>query len=280
MRMDCETAREHLDAWALGALDAYDARALESHLASCQQCLPLADDARQHAALVGMAVPLHASSSTLKARVMASARALTDISRAGVSKWWRTAAAAAAVFSIGTLTWGVVMQMRAEELGHDRSLMAASATEQAGALAAVHTEVADLASARSSLDQQIQTQNAVLDVALRPDVEWTSLEGTGLAPGASGRCVWSRTQALGAFIADNLPIPPSGQAYNMWLVYENAWINGGSFNVDAEGRGHLILHRIWGDKDQGSLIGFAVTLENSREPILPSGELALASPPQ
>jgi hypothetical protein len=114
---------------------------------------------------------------------------------------------------------------------------------------------------------------------LTPDVEWTSLEGTVIAPGASGRCVWSRTQALGAFIAENLPHPPAGMAYNMWLVYENAWINGGSFNIDEQGRGHLVLHRIWGNKsEQGALVGFAVTLENTREPVLPSGELALTSP--
>ena len=79
MRMDCEAAREHLDAWALGSLDIYDQRQLESHVASCDACAALADEALTHAAMIGMAVPLRAASSTLKARVMASARALSDI---------------------------------------------------------------------------------------------------------------------------------------------------------------------------------------------------------
>lgn len=278
MRMDCETAREHLDAWALGALDAYDSRSLESHVASCADCAALADAAREHAAMVGMAVPLRAASSTLKARVMASARALSDIGRSGVSRWWRTGAAAAAVISIAAVSWGTVMQMRADDLRDDKSSLAADATAQSAELAAMHTQVVDLAIARAELDETIETQRAILDVALRQDVEWTVLKGTEIAPGASARCAWSRTQALGAFIAENLAPPPSGKAYHMWLVYENAWVNAGRFDVDSEGRGHLVLHRVWSEESPGKLVGFAVTMEDAAKPTRPSDQLVLTSP--
>jgi len=278
MRMDCETARENIDAWALGALDAYDARSLESHIAGCVDCAPLADAAREHAAMIAMAVPLGAASSTLKARVMASARALSDIGRGGVSRWWRAGAAAAAAISIAAVSWGAVMQMRADDLGDDRSALAAGATAQSADLAAVHTQVVDLAIARDELDETIDTHNAILDVALRQDVEWTVLEGTEIAPGASARCAWSRTLGLGAFIAENLPPPPSGKAYHMWLVYENAWVNAGRFDVDSEGRGHLVLHRTWSEESPGKLAGFAVTMEDAAEPTRPSDQLVLTSP--
>ncbi len=278
MRMDCETAREHLDAWALDALDAYDVRAIESHIASCADCAALADSARDHAAMVGMAVPLHAASSTLKARVMASARALSDIGRNGVSRWWRTAAAAAAAISIAAVSWGAVMQMRADDLRDDKSAIAAGATVQSAEFAAMQTQVVGLATARAALDETIETQRAILDVALRQDVEWTVLKGTEIAPGASARCAWSRTQALGAFIAENLAPPPSGKAYHMWLVYENAWINAGRFEVDLEGRGQLVLRRVWSEKSPGSLVGFAVTMEDAAEPAGPSDQLVLMSP--
>jgi len=278
MRMDCEAAREHLDAWALGTLDVYDERQLEAHLASCADCPPFADDALAHAAMIGMAVPLRAASSTLKARVMASARALTDIGRIGVSRWWRSAAASAAAIAIGALAYGIVMQTRFDDARNDNALLAAGATSQARELAAVKTQVVVMTATREDLDEKLATTSAVLDVTLQPDAEWTALQGTAIAPGANGQCVWSKTQALGAFIASNLPAPPEGTAYNMWLVYENGWINGGSFDVDHEGRGQLVLHKIWGDQSAGQLIGFAVTIEDSLEPGAPSTELALVSP--
>ena len=278
MRMDCEAARENMDAWALGALDAYDARSLESHIAGCADCAPLADAAREHAAMIAMAVPLAAASSTLKARVMASARALSDIGLGGVSRWWRAGAAAAAAISIAAISWGAVMQMRAGDLRDDRSALAAGATVQSADLAAIHTQVVDLAIARDEMNETIETQNAILDVTLRQDVEWTVLEGTEIAPGASARCAWSRTLELGAFIAENLPPPPSGKAYHMWLVYENAWVNAGRFDVDREGRGHLVLRRIWSEESPGKLVGFAVTMEDAAEPTRPSDQLVLTSP--
>ena len=279
MRMDCEAAREHLDAWALGTLDIYDQRQLESHIASCDACSQLADDALTHAALIGMAVPLRAASSTLKARVMASARALTDIGRVGVSRWWRTAAAMAATIAIGTAAYGMIMQMRLDDARGDNAHLATAATAQAGELAAAKTQVVALVSLRDNLDEKIRTQTAVLDVTLQPDAEWTALEGTAIAPGAVGQCVWSKTQALGAFIANDLPAPPEGTGYTMWLVYENGWVNGGSFEVDEEGRGQLVLRRVW-TRSGGQLLGFAVTIEDSTKPAKPSTELALVTAAQ
>jgi hypothetical protein len=276
MRMDCEAAREHLDAWALGTLDIYDQRQLESHVASCGACTSLADEALAHAALIGMAVPLRAASSTLKARVMASARALSDIGRVGVSRWWRSAAAMAATVALGAFTYGLVMQMQRDEARDDRAQIATASTAQAAELSAAKTQVVVMTASTGDLEERLATTSAVLDVTLQPDAEWTALEGTEIAPGAIGQCVWSKTQALGAFIANDLPAPPEGTGYTMWLVYENGWVNGGSFEVDDEGRGQLILRRVW-TRSGGRLVGFAVTIEETTEPSRPSTELVLAT---
>ena len=42
---DCAAVREDIDAWALGALDAEETRALEAHLETCAGCRALADAA-------------------------------------------------------------------------------------------------------------------------------------------------------------------------------------------------------------------------------------------
>jgi hypothetical protein len=276
--MDCESAREHLDAWALGTLDVYDERQLELHLSACDECPALADDALAHASMIGMAAPLRSASSTLKARVMASARALSDIGRTGVSRWWRGAAATAAIVAIGAFTYGMIVRTQLEDARDDNALLAVEATAQAEELAAARTQVVLLTANEQDLEERLATSSAVLDVTLQPDAEWTALQGTAMAPSAVGQCVWSKTQALGAFIANDLPRPPEGTAYTMWLVYENGWINGGTFEVDEEGRGQLVLHKVWGNQSAGQLLGFAVTIEYSLEPAAPSPALALVSP--
>jgi hypothetical protein len=277
MRWDCETAREHLDAWALGGLDAYETRAVETHLASCEACTILADDARAHAAMLAMAVPMRGSSATLKARVLASARALTNISREGVSPLWRVAAGVAAALAIGAAVWAITLRLEADNLRDDNAALAAAASDQAEQLAHARTQIVKLDDTRDALDQTVDEQNEVINIIFEPNIESTALEGTEIAPSATGRCMWSRTRALGAFIADNMPAPPPGKAYNMWLVYERAWVNGGSFDVDEEGRGHLILRKIWEVRENGALIGFAVTIEDAIDPLRPSDDLVLAS---
>jgi hypothetical protein len=270
--------REHLDAWALGGLDAYEKKAVDAHLASCSECARLGDDAEAHAAMVGMAVPMRSSSATLKARVMASARALTDVRRRGVSQWWRAAAGAAAAICVAAIGWGIIMRNEADDLRDQRAALADQATAQSAALSDARTQVVTLVETRDELDRSLDEQNEVINIVFQPNIESTELNGTEIAPGASGRCIWSRTQALGAFVADDMPTPPAGKAYTMWLVYERAWINGGSFDVDEHGRGHLVLRKIWSSRDNGALIGFAVTVEDVIEPLRPSDELVLTSP--
>jgi hypothetical protein len=49
----------------------------------------------------------------------------------------------------------------------------------------------------------------------------------------------------------------------MWIVYENAWIRGGVFDVDESGAGRLIVRDLASGQDNGAFRGFAVTEESS-----------------
>jgi hypothetical protein len=210
---------------------------------------------------------------------MASARVLTDIRRSGVSRWWRTIAGAAAVVAISAVAWGSTMQYRASDLEGDNSTLADAATAQAGELLVARAELVGASTQSDMITETVQTQNQILDVVLRPGLEWTPLNGTAAAPSATGLCAWSRTEALGAFLAKNLPPPPRGTHYAFWIVYENEWVNGGVFDVDQDGRGRLVVKRVWSQgADLGPFVGYAVTLEDAggREQG-PNGELVLAS---
>ena len=280
MRFNCEATRENIDVWSLGALDDLDQRALEQHIASCAECGRLADEARETAASLGLAVPMRGASASLKPRIMASARVLEGQQprRQQVSPWWRTASGMAAGIAVAAISWGTVMQLRSGDLEGDRNQLRVSATEQAGQFSALRADLDKTYTQQDVLAQTIATQNEVLDVVFEPDVQWTTLDGTTIAPAATARCAWSRQKALGAMIAENLPLPPEGKSYMMWLIYESEWLSAGQVQVDDQGRGRLVMRKFWGGEDHGRLVGFAVTLEDSRGEVEePSMELALAS---
>jgi len=263
MPMTCDTARDHLDAWALGALDDEDGRALESHLASCDACSKLADAASADAHAVALAVPMRAASSSLKARVLASASVLADIGRRQrpSSRWWGAAAAALLLVSAGGMSWGAVLQTRVDDLQSTNARVGAQATAQTNELATVHTQIRQADDQRVNLISDLQDQGKAIDILARPDTRQAQLRGTTAAPQATGSYAWSSASSQGLLVAGNLPPPPDGQLYELWFVYERAWVSGGVLEVDSYGRGMLLVSDIDRGDDPGALLGFAVTLE-------------------
>jgi hypothetical protein len=263
MRMDHETAREHIDAAALGALDVDDARAFAAHVSGCAECSRLMTAASDDAASLALAVPLVSSSAALKSRVMASAAVLAELRTHRVPRRWPAAVAASLVLGIGATVWGTFAQTRVNDLEGERSALGASATVQSRDIASARDELQAAAAVTTALATDVQTQDAVLDVVMERDVVGTDLIGTAVAPSATGRCLWSTTKTLGAFVVDNLPPPVKGTEYRMWLMYEARWVNGGAFDVDETGHGRLLMRRPWGDEAAGlgAFIGFAVTAE-------------------
>ncbi len=274
MKMTCEAVREQLDARALGALDRHEARDIERHLGSCDDCTRLAHASEETAAAFALAVPLVAGAAELKSRIMA----VTGIRRPQTARYWPAAAAALLVLGIGSLSWGVLTQMRVNDLDSTNARISRGATAQAGELASMRQELVAASASAESLTADVRAQDAVLDVVSLPDAEHTILKATAEAPGAKARCVWSKALSIGAFIAENLPLPPAGAAYQVWIIYETDWAHAGTLAVTADGAGRLIMNKATGAPgDPGAFLGFAVTLENSPAATTPSGRVVLTS---
>lgn len=278
MRMDCEAAREHADAAALGALDHDERRAFEQHVAGCRECTAVLDAARETASSVAIAAPLAASSAALKSRVMASAAVLNGVRHVPQVRWPTIAAAAAVVVAVGGLTWGGITQARLNDEQQARDAAEARVSAQSQELAEMRASFDESAARTLELAGTVDQQNQVIDIVLRPDVTKTELSATGAAPGATGRCIWSRTQGIGAVVAENLPPAPEGTAYEMWIIYEKEWISGGTLSVDREGYGRLIVRKVSGrEADPGRFVGFAITLEPLDGSFGRTGDMVLAS---
>ncbi len=280
MQMDCEAARELLDAWALGALDAEEAPSVDEHLAGCLACSALAGSARDTAASIAMAVPLLAASPELKARVMATAAVMSaPPARRFVrtSPWWVAAAAAAVVVGLGALAWGAYLQTRVNDLHVREAHMGADATALSSQFATMRTELVQTSAKNVSLSDE---QDAVLDIVSQTDLERLPMSGTSAAPAASGRYIWSRAGNLGALVASDLPPLAAGRSYCMWIIYERAWISGGLFGVDERGSGRLIVRELSDGQDHGAFKGFAVTVEPSTGALSHTGASVLESAPR
>ncbi len=273
----CTWVEENIDAWALGALDAVDARTIDTHIASCTGCAALAERAQDAAASLALAVPLTSASETLKARVMASASVLSAPANARPRprRWLQASAATLVAAGIGVIAWGGYLQSQVGDLRDRNATIGVAATVQSSQFATMRTELVQASAATSNSSA---AQDAVFDIVSQPDVRRTSLNGTASAPAAMGRYVWSPTGDVGAFVATKLPQLAEGKAYCLWLVYDDGWVYGGLFSPDAAGTGRLVVHDFADIAAHGRLRGFAVTIESSAGVKSHSADTVLQSP--
>lgn len=267
---DCTAIRDDLDAWALGALDAADARAVERHIASCEDCAHHVDAARAAAAAIALTVPLQPASSSLKARVMAGA-AVLDERRAPsrLQRAWPLATAASFALFAGAAAWGVVAQQQLGEERDDHSELAGAATQQTNELATASALTVELLADRAAHD-------AMAAIVASGDATGLAMTGTASAPAATGEYVWSRTAGRGALVAKGLSPLPAGKSYSLWLVYERDWVIGGQFTPSGDGSGRLIVEDLDVDPEMaGALEGFAVTIEDTGSVTKHAGEMVL-----
>lgn len=248
--IDCEAARESIDAYVIGALDADELPAFRAHVGACDACAHLVEEAREGVAAVALTAPLVPASSALKARVMASAAVLTPLTprpRAIARlRGWPAIAAALLVISIAALAWGATMRHRAGDIAARDDAALARAADAGAQLASLTT-----------------WQQGMLRIAGQADVARTDLSGTALAPSARGTYIWSASQRMGAFLGSGLPPLPKGETYRFWFVYGGAWESAGVCIRGADGSARLIVRRddSAANDDAGPVRGFAVTIE-------------------
>ena len=287
----CDDVRDDLDAYALGVLDRDDARRFDEHVAACPDCRRLLDEARESAAALALSVPMTSAGPAVRARVLDRA-AVADVSpiaeprrmstsrqmpnRGTPNRWWLAAAAVLVAALAGVSAWAADTQRRIDHLERDNESVRASATAQAGDLAAAQAALADVTASNASVEATLATQRAMVDVMAQPDVVRIGLHGTRSATSASAQYVWSPARAAGVMLADRLPLLAEGQIYQAWVVYETSWESAGTFSVDASGSGTLLVsaHE---DGTRGAPSWYCVTVEPAGGSPKHSGTMVLSS---
>jgi len=245
-------------AYALGALTSAEQAVFEPHLANCAQC---AADVRSFAPVVAdlaMTVPEAVPSPAVRDRLLAAVhrsserpiRPVGSTSRLGL---YALAASMALAVALGTYAAQLRGRITTLEARLRDTVLRADTNERL------------VADARRSA---LESQRTVLVLAA-PDLARIDLAGQPAAPQASARAFWSRSRGL-VFTASNLPTPPPGRAYQLWvLTTQPAPISAGMLKLDANGRATEMIDT---PQDLPRPIAMAVTLEPEAGVPSPTGD--------
>jgi anti-sigma-K factor RskA len=240
---------EQAPAYVLGALTPAERRAFEAHLAGCAVCAAEVRSLTPVAAALAHAAPEASPAAPVRARLLNAVSAPPSRSMS----WLAVAASMALAVALG----GYAAQLRGRVSGLESRLRDATLRAEAG-----ERQMADVR--RTASDAQ-----SSLAVLIAPDLARIDLAGQAAAPNATARAFWSRSRGL-VFTASNLPPPPPGRAYQLWvLTRQPAPISAGMLTPDASGR---VNARFDTPLDLPAPVAMAVTLEPEGGVPAPTGD--------
>jgi anti-sigma-K factor RskA len=218
--------KENLAAYAMGALNAEEASALEAHLRTCDSCrAELADYQRVSAGLLS-ALPPQAPPAAIKKNLQMTLRSQVKSARPQI-KWSlnRLVVGAAIVLLIGLNIVSIF-------------------------------EVSSLKQEQTERDGQYGSQQTAIAMLAYPSTQTISFDQTGI----SGSLLVDKKRNLLAVFAWNLPSPPAGKTYQMWLIDPKEDRTSGGFLV-SENTQPFVMAVIKSPQPLTGFVGFGITLE-------------------
>lgn len=267
MNADHEELKSLAGAYVLGALEQDERRTFEAHLTSCDECEAEVRSLRPVVVGLARAVPERTPSPALRDRVLTSITGSSAAAapRPEVRQRQRATAvwsdvrvwlplAAMLLLAIGIGTYAAQLQVRVADLEArlDSAIQQAISAERA------------VADARRVV---LETQSAMAVLAA-PDLARIDLAGQAAAPQARARALWSRARGM-VFTVSDLPAPPAGRVYQVWVVTAKAPISAGLLTPDASGRSSVVFAT---PPDIPPPVAVAVTLEPAGGVPAPTGE--------
>jgi anti-sigma-K factor RskA len=217
--------------YVLGELDATQRREVEAHLPGCAAC---AKDVRELTAAfhsIGVAERPVAPPAALRARVLAQMQsgptAVKPVVDRRLSRWtsnaWLLAVAATVIVALGSL---LVQSMR----------RTAGLTDALRRADLVYEEITE------RLAQNDTQADLAVSILTAGDMRRIELSAGDASREALGRAYFSPSKGL-LIVADQLPEPPSGRVYQVWLIGNRSAgpVSAGLLTSPRTGRGMLIV---------------------------------------
>jgi len=255
--VSCDTRRDEWLAYALGAAEADERAALESHLASgCPACAGHLAEARAVVGHLPLALTPVAPPARVRDRLLARARGGAPAGGRVLAlgrEWGRSLAAAAlaaaALLVVVVVPLGQRQSALADELAAQRTTIERLRAELGGAMQAVR-------------------------LLESPRLELTLLASTGDSE-AWGRLLRDEERRVWQLYAFALAPLPRGRTYELWLITaDDRKIPAGIFDAGADGRAS---HRVSLAPAVGEVVATAVTDEPAGGSPQPTGSIRLVA---
>jgi len=252
----CEQFDELLTLRVLGSLTEDEAARLDEHLQSgCPRCAAELAATSEALGLLPFALPEVRPSEMAKARLMARVRgeAPRTSSPRATAAWWQVAAATLVAAALGALGGGFSVGRKSEAL-----------------VAALHARLDEQSAELATLRRQVFQARDAVRMASAPGVRVVELAGQQPMPGASARVFWDPSSDTWQLYAANLPPPPAGKTYQLWLITGTQKISAGTFGEGAASAGQIRV-----PADAGTVIAAAITDEPEGGSPQPTGSILL-----
>ena len=250
--MDCQEIREILDAYALGAADAREAKAVERHVADCVRCWDELTKAQRTAALLALTAPMQEAPASLETRIMSAARGAARAgfspagSFGGVRIGWPATAGSVGLVGAAALVFAVFLQAQVNDLEGDRD----------------------------TLEDRVVALGSITRVATAEDVQTISFEEVtrpSITETFSGNADyrWSTEEGIGVIFCHGMGAPSGGKVYQAWYVTETEPVPAGTFTPDSDGG---CLHLMEPEWQVAAATGVGITHENAGGARRPTGD--------
>ena len=240
-------------AYVLGALTPAERQVFEAHLAGCALCAAEVHSLALVGAALARAAPPAEPAAAVRDRLLSSLDRNPAPRAQRPHRWMAVAASVAVAAALG----GYALQLRGRVTTLESRLREATLRAESG-----DRQIAEVRRTAA------EAQSSLL-VLVAPDLARIDLAGQPVAPTATARAFWSRSRGL-VFTASNLPAPPRGRAYQLWvLTAQPAPISAGMLVPDASGR---VNARFDTPLDLPRPVAMAVTLEPEGGVPSPTGD--------
>lgn len=253
--------KELLAARALTALDAEDARALDTHLQTCADCRAELIEWEQTAAFLAVDASVHEPSGTLRGRILANiGREAQGESKVlaferplrSVSPWRTIGAIAASLVVVALLVSLIVVWQQNQR---------------------TRAELAKLSTQMEAAKSQLERQREAVELLTSPGARMASLSGTSVAPTAHAMIAYDK-KGHAMLMTKGLPAAPQGMAYQLWFIVDSKPMPGKVFTTDDQGSG-MLSDQMPGEAMASAV--FAITLEPANGVDAPTGKIYLTS---
>ena len=241
--MTCNELRSDYLLHALGVLEDPERAELQAHLArGCENCMAGLREAQQLAFAMSANAEGPEPSSALKKRVLAGAGVESS------AKWhWKTAWQAAAALALVAIAF---VQFKSRQYD---------------------AEIAEMRQQLTRSGAENATMRAALAVLQAPATRAVAF-GSGTSGPPGGRVFFNGSTVL--LLASNLPAPPPGKAYEMWVIPRGGMpAPAGLFSSTAQG---TALHLYTASAQVIQTDTIAVTLENEAGVAAPTTQPLIA----